>query len=81
MEKLAYYVNLLGEGQVYRVHHGSLSKEQRDEVERDLREDGCDCYVPHHPWNWALTWGRGGSAGRMPPYHFQHHAAAGPGRP
>ena len=38
MEKLAYYVNLLGGDGFARVHHGSLSKEQRDEVERDLRE-------------------------------------------
>lgn len=38
VEKLAYYVNqLAGEG-FARVHHGSLSKDQRDEVERDLRE-------------------------------------------
>jgi ATP-dependent Lhr-like helicase len=36
-EKLAYYVNLVaGEG-FARTHHGSLSKEQRFEVERDLR--------------------------------------------
>ena len=38
VEKLAYYVNLLGGDGFARVHHGSLSKEQRDEVERDLRE-------------------------------------------
>lgn len=38
VEKLAYYVNLLGGEGFARVHHGSLSKEQRDEVERDLRE-------------------------------------------
>lgn len=37
-EKLAYYVNLLGGDGFARVHHGSLSKEQRAEVEQDLRE-------------------------------------------
>lgn len=37
-EKLAYYVNLLGGDGFARVHHGSLSKEQRAEVERDLRD-------------------------------------------
>lgn len=37
-EKLAYYVNLLGGDGFARVHHGSLSKEQRAEVEHDLRE-------------------------------------------
>lgn len=37
-EKLAYYVNLLGGQDFARVHHGSLSKEQRREVEESLRE-------------------------------------------
>lgn len=37
-EKLAYYVNLLGGEDFARVHHGSLSKEQRQIVEEDLRE-------------------------------------------
>lgn len=37
-EKLAYYVNELGGDGFARVHHGSLSKEQRGEVERDLRD-------------------------------------------
>lgn len=36
-EKLAYYVNLLGGGDFARVHHGSLSKEQRLEAETALR--------------------------------------------
>lgn len=37
-EKLAYYVNLLGGENFARVHHGSLSKEQRLETEMALRE-------------------------------------------
>ena len=37
-EKLAYYVNLLGGEGFARVHHGSLSKEQRQQVELSLRE-------------------------------------------
>ena len=37
-EKLAYYVNLLGGEGFARTHHGSLSKEQRYEVEQSLRE-------------------------------------------
>lgn len=37
-EKLAYYVNQLGGEGFARVHHGSLSKEQRMEVENDLRD-------------------------------------------
>lgn len=37
-EKLSYYVNLLGGEDYARVHHGSLSKEQRQETERLLRE-------------------------------------------
>ena len=37
-EKLAYYVNLLGGEDFARVHHGSLSKEQRMETEQTLRE-------------------------------------------
>lgn len=37
-EKLAYYVNLLGGADFARVHHGSLSKEQRQETEQALRE-------------------------------------------
>lgn len=37
-EKLAYYVNLIGGEDFARVHHGSLSKEQRQEVEESLRE-------------------------------------------
>lgn len=37
-EKLAYYVNLLGGDGFARVHHGSLSKEQRMETERNLRD-------------------------------------------
>ncbi|MCI8918845.1 MAG: DEAD/DEAH box helicase [Eubacterium sp.] len=37
-EKLAYYVNLLGGESFARVHHGSLSKEQRMETELALRE-------------------------------------------
>ncbi len=37
-EKLAYYVNQLGGEGFARVHHGSLSKEQRFEVEQSLRE-------------------------------------------
>lgn len=36
-EKLAYYVNLLGGEDFARTHHGSLSKEQRQEVEESLR--------------------------------------------
>jgi ATP-dependent helicase Lhr and Lhr-like helicase len=36
-EKLAYYVNQLGGEGFARTHHGSLSKEQRMEVERALR--------------------------------------------
>lgn len=37
-EKLAYYVNLLGGDGFARVHHGSLSKEQRAQVEQELRD-------------------------------------------
>jgi len=37
-EKLAYYVNLIGGEDFARVHHGSLSKEQRQETEQLLRE-------------------------------------------
>lgn len=37
-EKLAYFVNLLGGAGFARVHHGSLSKEQRLETELALRE-------------------------------------------
>lgn len=37
-EKLAYYVNLVGGEDFARVHHGSLSKEQRLETEFALRE-------------------------------------------
>lgn len=37
-EKLAYYMNQLGGEGFARTHHGSLSKEQRMEVERALRE-------------------------------------------
>lgn len=37
-EKLAYYVNLMGGEDFARVHHGSLSKEQRQETEEALRE-------------------------------------------
>lgn len=37
-EKLAYYVNRLGGEGFARVHHGSLSREQRMETERSLRE-------------------------------------------
>ncbi|MFT4005197.1 MAG: helicase-related protein, partial [Lacrimispora sp.] len=36
-EKLAYYINQLGGDGFARTHHGSLSKEQRFEVEQDLR--------------------------------------------
>ncbi|MCM1190508.1 MAG: DEAD/DEAH box helicase [bacterium] len=36
-EKLAYYVNLLGGENFARVHHGSLSREQRQEAEEALR--------------------------------------------
>lgn len=36
-EKLAYYVNQLGGEDFARVHHGSMSKEQRLEVEASLR--------------------------------------------
>ena len=37
-EKLAYYVNLIGGEDFARVHHGSLSKEQRQETEEALRD-------------------------------------------
>lgn len=37
-EKIAYYVNQLGGEGFARVHHGSLSKEQRLETEKALRE-------------------------------------------
>ena len=37
-EKLAYYVNQLGGEGFARVHHGSLSKEQRMETELNLRD-------------------------------------------
>lgn len=37
-EKLAYYVNQLGGEDFARVHHGSLSREQRQETEQSLRE-------------------------------------------
>lgn len=37
-EKLAHYVNLLGGDGFARVHHGSLSKEQRMETELQLRD-------------------------------------------
>ncbi len=37
-EKLSYYVNLIGGEDFARVHHGSLSKEQRQETEELLRE-------------------------------------------
>ena len=36
-EKLAFYVNQVGGEGFARTHHGSLSKEQRAEVENDLR--------------------------------------------
>ncbi|MCI8355787.1 MAG: DEAD/DEAH box helicase [Lachnospiraceae bacterium] len=37
-EKLAYYVNLIGGEDFARVHHGSLSREQRGQTEQALRE-------------------------------------------
>lgn len=37
-EKLAYYVNQIGGEDFARVHHGSMSKEQRGEVEEALRK-------------------------------------------
>ncbi|MEZ3505489.1 MAG: DEAD/DEAH box helicase [Lachnospiraceae bacterium] len=37
-EKLAYYVNQIGGEDFARVHHGSLSKEQRTQTELALRE-------------------------------------------
>lgn len=37
-EKLAYYVNQTGGEDFARVHHGSMSKEQRAEVEKALRD-------------------------------------------
>ncbi len=37
-EKLSYYVNLLGGEGFAKVHHGSLSKEQRAETELSLRD-------------------------------------------
>ena len=37
-EKLAYYVNLLGGEDFARVHHGSLSRQQREETEKALRD-------------------------------------------
>ena len=37
-EKLAYYVNQLGGDGFARVHHGSLSKEQRLKAEQELRD-------------------------------------------
>ena len=37
-EKLAYYVNALGGEGFARVHHGSISKEQRAETEEALRD-------------------------------------------
>lgn len=37
-EKLSYYVNLIAGDDFARVHHGSLSKEQRAETEQALRE-------------------------------------------
>ena len=37
-EKLAYYVNQLGGEGFARVHHGSLSKEQRLKTEQELRD-------------------------------------------
>ena len=37
-EKLAYYVNQIGGDGFARTHHGSLSKEQRLEVEESLRD-------------------------------------------
>lgn len=37
-EKLSYYVNQIGGEDFARVHHGSLSKEQRQETEQALRE-------------------------------------------
>ena len=37
-EKLAYYVNTLGGEDFARVHHGSLSREQRTETEEALRD-------------------------------------------
>ncbi len=37
-EKLAYYVNIVDGGEFARVHHGSLSKEQRMETEEALRD-------------------------------------------
>jgi hypothetical protein len=36
-EKLAYYVNQIGGEGFARTHHGSLSKEQRFQVENELR--------------------------------------------
>lgn len=36
-EKLAYFVNQLGGEEFARVHHASLSKEQREETEQSLR--------------------------------------------
>lgn len=36
-EKIAYYVNQIGGDDFARVHHGSISKEQRREVEESLR--------------------------------------------
>jgi len=38
VERLAYFVNLLGGEGFARTHHGSLSKEQRFEVEQALRD-------------------------------------------
>ena len=37
-EKLAYHINQIGGEEFAKTHHGSLSKEQRLKVEKDLRE-------------------------------------------
>ena len=51
-EKLAYYVNQIGGEEFARVHHGSLSREQRQETERALREGKLRL------WNSVLMWVR-----------------------
>lgn len=55
-EKLAYYVNQLGGEDFARVHHGSLSKEQRQNQKMPCAGEICACSALPPPWSWALTW-------------------------
>ncbi len=57
-ERLAARLNDMAGSEILRAHHGSVSREQRMEIEEQLKEGSIPGWYAQVRWSWASIWAR-----------------------